>query len=213
MIAAARRRMGRPALTLAEVAVSTAIVGVIIVASLESVGMVLRTRRLNASPLSGPGLAQELLDEILAMPYEDPQNPGGAIGVDSGESTSNRSHFDDIDDYHLWSSNDAKARSGATLSGYAGWECEVEVVRAPLADPAASSSSDTGLKRISVTVTSPEGVTTTMTALRARHGAMEQKPAANTVAVSWLGAELQTGSATRVERWGARPSNHAGDAD
>lgn len=196
-----------------EVVVATAIVGAIIVTSLESAGMVFRTRRLNASPLTGPGLAQELLDEVLSMPYDDPQNPGGAIGLDSGESSGTRAAFDDVDDYHGFSSTGARSKSGVALTGFTGWNCQVNVIRAQLANPTANSSSETGLKRIEVTVTSPSGKSTAVTALRARNGSLEQKPCAKTTAVTWLGAELQVGAAATVERWGARPSNHAGDAN
>src|SRR5829696_2414889 len=102
-----RRRSSRRGMTMAEVVIATAIVGVMTVAALESTGMVYRTRRINANRLTGPGLAQELLAEVLAMPYEDPENPGGAIGLDAGESSSTRATFDDVDDYNVWTSSQA----------------------------------------------------------------------------------------------------------
>jgi len=42
-------------------------------------------------------LAQEMMEEILSKPYEDPQGAEG-LGPDAGEST--RDDFDNIDDYH-----------------------------------------------------------------------------------------------------------------
>lgn len=42
-------------------------------------------------------LAQELMEEILSKPFDDPQGAEG-LGPDAGEAT--RDDFDNIDDYH-----------------------------------------------------------------------------------------------------------------
>lgn len=42
-------------------------------------------------------LAEALMEEIIVLPYDDPEG-GTGIGADDGEST--RQDFDDIDDYH-----------------------------------------------------------------------------------------------------------------
>jgi hypothetical protein len=196
-----------------EVLFASAIVGGMVVASLDAAAMVFRARRLNANGTTGPALAQELLDEAMSMPYEDPQTPGGPIGPESGETGSTRAAFDDVDDYHNWNSNHANAMSGAGIAGYSNWRYQVQVTRAQLANPALNSASDTGLKRITVTVTSPGGSIYTATGLRARHGALEQKPGATTAPVVWLGAELQAGSAAVAERRAARPLNHAAETN
>jgi hypothetical protein len=198
---------------MAEIVVSTAIVGVMTVAALESVNMVYRTRRENANRLTGPGLAQELMAEVLAMPYEDPQNPGGSIGIDAGESSSARATFDDVDDYNVWTSSDAKVRDGSNASGYAGWQQQARVAYASLADPSTNSGTDQGLKRITVTVTSPQNVAVTLVALRARRGSLEQPQGVTDDAVTWLGATLQVGNGTRTERWGVAPINPAADVN
>jgi MSHA pilin protein MshD len=196
---------------MAEIVISTVIVGVMLVASLQSVGMVYRVRRLNANRLTGPGLAQELLSEVLAMPYEDPQSPGGAIGVDSGEAT--RTNFDDVDDYNNWSSSDAKARDGSNLSGYSGWQQQVQVAYADLTTPSNNAGSDLGLKRVTVTVTSPQGVAVSAVALRSRKGSNEQPQGLDASAVTSLNPSLKVGAATRTERWGSSLSNAAADAN
>lgn len=206
-------KRAQSALSLVEVVFASAIVGGMVVASLDAAGMVFRARRLNASSTTGPALAQELLEECLSMPYEDPQSPGGAIGLESGESSSTRTTFDDVDDYHNWNSANAVTKTGAAIVGFTGWRCQVNVVRAQLANPAQTSGSDVGLKRVTVTVTSPTGSLYTATGLRARYGALEQKPGATTAPVIWLGAELQAGSAIVIERRGARPLNHASDCN
>ena len=45
----------------------------------------------------GTNLAQELMEEIKAMYWEDPDSPGSPLGPDASET--GRSLFDDIDDY------------------------------------------------------------------------------------------------------------------
>jgi MSHA pilin protein MshD len=193
-IAPLRRGFG-----MTEVVVSTAIVGVMIVAALDAAGMVARTQRLNADRLTGPGLARDLLAEIMSLPYVDPQTASSSIGVDTGESSSSRATFDDVDDYHNWSSTNAVAREGTSLSGYSGWSHAVTVTWTNREDGTAWSSNDTNLKRITVTVTSPAGVVTQLVGLRSRYGSLERSlPVAGT-AVSWIGVELRAGASARSQ--------------
>ena len=201
----------RPGFTMAEVLISTTIVGVMLAAALESVGMVYRSRRISANRLTAPGLAQELMAEVLAMPYEDPQSPGGASGSEAGEAT--RALFDDIDDYHNYNSSDARGRDGTAFTGYSGWQQQVQIAYAGLADPSVNSGSDLGLKRVTVTVTSPTGAAVSLVALRARKGAVEQPQGLDANAVTWLGATLQVGAGTRNERWGTTLINPAADVN
>ena len=89
-------------LSLIEVVASSLIVGIMLVAALNTLGAVFRSQRSNAARMTGPGLAHELMGEILSLPYEDPEEPGERIGYDSGESTGDRADFDDVDDYADW---------------------------------------------------------------------------------------------------------------
>jgi type II secretory pathway pseudopilin PulG len=197
---------------MAEIVISTVIVGVMTVAALESVGMVFRTQRLSADRLAAHGLAQELLAEVLAMPYEDPQSPGGGIGLDSGESSGTRSTFDDVDDYDDWSSS-IRRKDGVAVSGYTGWQQAVQVAYASLTDPVTDAGSDLGLKRVTVTVTGPDGKVTTVVGLRARRGSLEQPQGLAASAVSWLGASLRVQGSPRDARSGVAPTNPATDAN
>lgn len=196
---------------LTEILVATVIVGMLMVASLDAIGMVARTQRVNSDRLTGPGLARDLLAEILTLPYTDPQNPGGAIGVDAGESSGTRSTFDDVDDYDGWTSSNGVARNGTTRSGYTGWSQAVTVTWAERGTATPWSMYDTNLKRVTVTVTSPAGVVTQLIGLHALQGALEQTlPVAGT-AVGWVGAELRTGSSTRSQFAAAPLNNNATD--
>jgi hypothetical protein len=202
-----------------EVIVSTLIVGVMIVASLDGVGAVYRSQRTNAWRQIGPGLAHELMSEILSMPYEDPEDGGGSIGTETGESNSTRTDFDDVDDYDGWNSADAEDNSGVPLDGYTDWQRTVTVEWAELDDATVDLISDNGLKRITVTVTdtnsvrNPNGRSTVLIALRHKEGALQQAPPVDTKVVTWVGAELDIGNSPVVTRHGTQLTNHASDAN
>jgi MSHA pilin protein MshD len=213
MRSARNNKAARRAAGIAEVLICTVIVGMLIVSALDAAGMVFRTQRLNSDKLTGPGLAQDLLAEIMSMPYTDPQNPGGAIGVDSGESAANRTTFDDVDDYHNLSSADAKNKDGTSRTGYTGWAQAATVAFADVATGVASGSTDTGLKRITVTVTSPTSVATQLVGLRFKEGALEQGLPVATITVSWVGVELRAGTSTRSQFAAAPLANLSPDAN
>jgi hypothetical protein len=195
-----------------EVMISTALVGILVVAALDSVAMSFRTRRLNADRLAGPTLAQNLMTEILSMPYTDPQNPGGANGINVGETAGNRSTFDDVDDYHGWNNANAVNRDASVRTGYTGWTHSVAVV---WVNPTtlATSASDTGVKRISVTVMSPSFVARSLVALKSRNGVLEQTRPMAAPVVSWVGVELRAGASSRSQFAGAPTPNHVPDAN
>ena len=206
-------RMARRAAGMTEVVVATVIVGMMIVAALNAAGMVFKTQRLNADKLTGPGLAQDLMAEVMAMPYIEPQVPSGSIGLDAGESAANRSTFDDVDDYHNLSSADARSKDGTARTGYTGWSQTATVAYADPATGVASGSTDTGLKRITVTVTSPTGVATQLVGLRFKEGGLEQSLPVAGVAVSWVGVELRVGTSTRSQFAAAPLANNSPDAN
>ncbi len=203
----------RRGIGMVEVVASSLIVGLMMVAALDAVGMAFRTRKINADRLIGPGLAQELMAEIMAMPYQDPDETTTTIGLDAGESSVNRSTYDDVDDYHNLNSTDAKAKDGTLLAGLTGWSQQATVSWANRTTGAGGATSDTGLKLITVTVTSPAGRQTQLVSLRAKDGAVEQPLPIPRQAVTWVGAELRVGSATRPAHAGVPLANHAVDAN
>lgn len=201
----------RAGISLVEVAIASLLVGVTLVASLETVGSVYRTQRLNATRLTGSCLAMELMSEILTMSYEDPETSSLLIGRETGESASNRSDFDDVDDYDNYNSLGTKSKSGAAVAGLSNWRRQVDVT---WIDPLTGLVGilDTNLKKITVTVTSPDGITNTLTAYRSKWGMLEQTPVMDTTAVSWIGASLQLGAGTPVSYIGTHLTNLADDA-
>jgi MSHA pilin protein MshD len=150
-----RLRSTRSGFSLIEVAVSSILVGSIMLTSLSTVGAVMRFRSSTSDTARAALLAADLLAEIQNLPYADP-NQTPVMGKESGEAT--RAQFDDVDDYDGWTESPPKNRAGTSLTGFTGWTRSATVVRAQRNSPMQNAGADEGLKRIRITV-SKNGVT------------------------------------------------------
>ena len=184
--------LGRRGLSQVEVVISALLIGVVLVGAMKVVGGSLKTRQTAVAQLDGPMLADELLAEIMAKPYEDPELPGGAVGLDSGESAP-RVNFDDVDDFHNWDQTPPQDKDAVAMTDYTGWRREVDVWQAERTGGTATGS-ETGLKLIRVRVTSPDSDVYDRFAYLQKDGALEQKPAVDTTVVTRIEAALQLGS-------------------
>jgi len=178
------------AFTLIEAVVSLAVVATMVVVALEMLGASAKVRVAQTEQSRATALARQLLCEIMQHGYTDPDFPGGF----GPGSTEDRTTFDDVDDFNGYSESPPCARSGALLPGYAGWTRRVDVAWANPSSPQDSSGSETGLKRIVVTVTSPTDRVTALTALRSRNSGYDQMPPTDRTYVSWAGAAIQVGT-------------------
>jgi hypothetical protein len=183
----------RAGLTLAEVAISTLIVGLMMVASLKSVGGVYTTWTAAADKYDGLSLADQLLAEIMQSEYEEP-DATVAFGPEIGEDVTVRSLWDDVDDYAAWSRTPPATKSGPVVPGYDDWTRTTTVQLASVTDPTVVPASDEGLKLITVTVTDPDGNTTIRQALRSRWGSLQQAPLVDGTWVTEVDIQLTTGS-------------------
>jgi hypothetical protein len=102
-------------------------------------------------------LAGDLMNEILLDAYQEPDGAVG-LGLDTGESTGNRSLFDDVDDYINWSASPPTDMNGNVLPGLTGWTQAVSVAWADPTTLGSTASTNTGLKKMTVTI-SKNGVT------------------------------------------------------
>lgn len=153
----------RPGFTLVEAAISTILVSGLLVASLNTVGAAKLGQQNTAERGRAYLLAQELMSEIMRQDYADPEDVGpidlrdpslttSVMGLDSGESASNRSGFDDVDDYYNWN-RQPQNKDGSVIPNLTGWKRIVEVERRSLADPTQPTATEEGLKHITVQVT------------------------------------------------------------
>ena len=162
-----RRSRSRLGFSLVEAAVSVVLVGVIMVVSLQSLGASKRREFDTVDRLLGQQLASALVNEVLLQAYQEPSaSTAPPLGVDSGESTGNRSLFDDVDDYSGWTSSPPNDRNGSAIPGTAGWTRSVTVSWADPTTLGSTISINTGLKKITATATKGGKVYGSMTAYR-----------------------------------------------
>ncbi len=179
------------------------IVSGVLVASLGTFGAIGRARQTQVDRALAVGLAERVMAEVLQTYFQEPSG-ATVIGPDAGETT--RAAFDDVDDYDNWQAAPAQ-RDGTPLAGYEGWKVKVKVRYAVLDEPAAESTTVTGLKRIRVKVSTPGGIEHELRALRSSGGAYEQAPAATTNYLTWGGVAVKVGEQGRTVYGGAHPLN------
>jgi len=138
-------------LSLVEVLVSTVIVGGMLVSAMYTVSAARLGEHKVAGNTRGLMLAQDLMEEILQQPYEDPEEPGG-VGPETGESGTTRADFDDLDDYVGWSSQPPVNKDGSAIPWADGYKREAIVNWLDPVDLTSISMSDTRLGRIEVKV-------------------------------------------------------------
>ena len=211
---AQQRVRTRSGLTLAEVAISTLLVGVLMVASLRTVESSLHNWNAASASCDGGALARQLLDEIQTLAYEDADG-SPIFGVETGEATSpaTRAQFDDIDDYDAWTSSPPLDKAGNALAEFSGWSRSVSIKKLAAGNHAAlaNGATDEGLREILVTATSPTGESTTLRAWRTNIGGMLQPLGVDQTVVTWIGCTLQVDPSDAALTGGTLVSNHAED--
>ncbi len=207
---AKRNQYRHDGLTIVEVMVSSLLVGLVLVASLNTLGNVSITRRNAVSLQVGPCLANHLMSEILQKAYADPETSNASIGLDASENSALRRTFDDIDDYDGWVQASPLRDDGTALGYAAGWKREVSVEHVDI-ETLATSSSATGLKRIFVSVTSPDGATSIQEALRSSWGMIERPPSKDQSYLSAVKIRLQTSDLGTDVVMGTAIRNHGID--
>jgi len=201
---------GRRGVTLVEAAISAALIGVMLVATMNAVGGVFRTRLAARQHLHGEALARELMAEILQASYQDPQG-GTNFGPESGETGATRANFDDVDDYDGFSESALQDKTGNAVANCTGWSRQVSIARVEPAAPLTSVLSETGLKLITVVAVAPTGAQTTLQALRSGAGALEYRPPMDQTYVTGVRGEVQLGSGGLATTGQSAVVNHAED--
>jgi hypothetical protein len=91
------------------------------------------------------------MTEILGQAYRDKLNLS-TLGPETGEAGANRNAFDDVDDYLTYTDSPPILRNGDPIQGFDNWSRTVSVLRANPQTPNTIPTSESGLKRIKVTV-------------------------------------------------------------
>ena len=138
-------------MSLVEVSLSSLLVAILLITALQTVGASFRSEFHTAQQTQAILFAEDLLSEIIQMEYEEPD---GAVsfGRETGESVTERINWDDVDDYHGWSSSPLKYQDGMEIPETSDWTRSVTVQFVLPADPDTTTNDDLGLKKITVTV-------------------------------------------------------------
>ena len=140
-------------ISMAETIVSTMLVGFVLVGSLQVIGPMVQSTSVHADRLVAANLANELIEEIGTKRFTDPDLADlDLIGVDDGERAAMRADFDDVDDYQGWSSSPPKLSNNQSITSLGSWTRSVGVAHVLLGDAITDSATNTGLKRVTVTV-------------------------------------------------------------
>lgn len=141
------------AYSLVEVAVSTVVVGLMLVAALEAVGSSRVGMRHLGDRTRAMLLAQDLMAEILQTEYCDPNLGPTAFGLAIEEAApGNRSLYDDVDDYDGWAASPPEHKDGTPIAWATDYKRLVYVDWVSPTDLSLASGSPTGVKRIIVDV-------------------------------------------------------------
>lgn len=159
-----------------------------------------------ARPSTGPRFDVRNFVETLT----DPDTESTTIGVDIGEGSSNRTAFDDVDDFNGWSTASPEKPDGTAMPIGAGWKRSVNVSFIAPSDMSVSMV-DLGLKRITVTATSPGGDATVIEALRSNQGANQRPPHADREIVTGASVAIELTSGVTAEYSRTLSKNHALD--
>jgi prepilin-type N-terminal cleavage/methylation domain-containing protein len=141
----------RRAFSLIEVLVATAIMGGLLVAAMQTVGNSVRAERSTADSCHGLWLAQQLMAEVRAAKYGEPDETP-AFGPEALETGGTRGAFDDVDDYDQWSASPPEDSDGTEIPDRVGWQRKVTVDYVNANDLSAVVGVDQGVKRITVVV-------------------------------------------------------------
>lgn len=97
-------------------------------------------------------LVEEVLGEASGLAYQDPTVATTALGTEAGETLTARSSADDVDDLNEWVETGVQGRTGSGVSRLSVWVRRVKVEWVLASDFETLSASETGVKRITVTV-------------------------------------------------------------
>lgn len=217
-IASRRRGTGRPASparivcrggsTLLEVLICVLIVGALTVPALQMLGSVAASYARRANRDVARMLAQDLLSEIKQADFSDPESSTSVFGIEPDETNTNRSDFDDVDDYHLWTEQPPQFRNGAPMIGYEEFTRTVEVNYVDPNSTAAISVTETSLLRVRVTVSHPTIADYVIEILRAGNGPDSVEIGARGNHVRRIGLQLELDGQPRSVISGAEIRNH-----
>lgn len=147
-----RRNTRHRGFTLAEAAIASTILAVLVVAALNASGKLAEARYDQADKARARSLADAMVGEIQPKAYSEPSGGTTTLGPDAGEGPT-RATFDDVDDFNGDVESPPVDSSGVAVPGFTGWTRSVSVERVtPSGQAMVSSATDNGVLRVTVVV-------------------------------------------------------------
>lgn len=134
---------------------STFLVGMVLVTATTTSGTSIRMQNKGSELAKAGYLAHALVGEMLELSYMQPGLTSSAIGRESGESATSRANYNDVDDFNGWTDAPPQNKDGSVMPNLTGWQRQVVVEwvsPTTLTQPSPGASSETGMKRLTVTV-------------------------------------------------------------
>jgi type II secretory pathway pseudopilin PulG len=145
--------------SLLETSMSTLLVGLLLVAATNTVGMSIRTQSMTAKLVTASTLADSLMSEITAASYKEPGSTAWLITRESGESGGSKANYDDVDDYDGWQEQPPQCRDGTDIQNLANWKRKVTVEWVTISNGLVTKSYfETNVKRIIIEVLSNDSL-------------------------------------------------------
>lgn len=161
----------RLAFSMMETVVSITLVSLLIVGSLNSLAFSTTTTARDLDGLRALGLAEQLFSEISALNYIDPVEPTTALGREPTESsTTDRSNWDDVDDYNGLKESTLRYRDGSAIPDLSGWARQVTVTGIVPSTLATSTDLNGPLRQVSIVLEKSGGRTYTYRFFVSRDG-------------------------------------------
>src|SRR4051812_32763575 len=110
----------RTGLTLVEAVMACLVVSILMVAAMRAAGGATMYQIATADRARARFLAGQMLTDILAQNYEDTVTTP-VFGTESGESATNKTTFNDVDDFNNWSECPPQDRDGLAMSELTNW--------------------------------------------------------------------------------------------
>jgi PKD repeat protein len=190
-------------MTIVEAAIATLIVGGVLVAAMNSVAASRTIRGRVADRVRAQQLALDLISEIMQQGFSDPGTP-----------PSSRAAWAYVSDYNGLVDSPPQTRSGTPIPDVTSWKRTVTIQWANPTTFAATSSTNTGVYLITVTVTRGTLVLASASALRTSAWVSSGTPVSSSAPIASATASPLTGSGGNltVNFSGARSTDPTGNA-
>ncbi len=155
----------RSGLTLLEIMISLILVSTVLLVSLTASANLLRNNAQRRAAVDAEQFAGQILDEISALDFRDRVTP--IFGLETDETASDRTTYDDVDDYHGYTAKPPTHRDGTVIEGFEDWSFSVVITPAQPDTTGIVTSKDDQqpLRFIHVICTAPDGTQTEVSTL------------------------------------------------